>query len=183
MPGSLDPVFRDFLLQCIIDRDLNPAPPRVLKGTCHGAGCTDPLPKYRCLDCFAAEDLCISCLLEQHIHNPLHKIEMWTGRDFSPVDLKSVGMRIQLGHRANDICPNRLVDHTFKIIDERGIQGVCLAYCGCPNASSYGAQLRAARLFPDKADFPTVAVVYQLVDMFTALNPPLALRLRAQARR
>ncbi|KAJ7892459.1 hypothetical protein B0H13DRAFT_2529152 [Mycena leptocephala] len=169
MPGSLDPVFRDFLLQCIIDRDLNPAPPRVLEGTCHGAGCTDPLPKYRCLDCFAAEDLCISCLLEQHVHNPLHKIE-WTGRDFSPVDLKSVGMRIQLGHRTNDICPNRLVDHTFKIIDERGIQGLRGSIAG-------------SAALPDKADFPTVAVVYQLVDMFTALNPPLALRLRAQARR
>jgi hypothetical protein len=92
-------------------------------------------------------------------------------------------MHIQLGHRIHESCPSRIIDHTFKIIDERGIQEVCLMYCGCPNAASYRDQLRAARLFPDKPDFPTVAVTYQLVDMFTIVNHPLALRLRAQARR
>lgn len=35
-----------------------------------------PLPTIRCRDCFGGEVVCEGCCLRNHIHNPLHIIEV-----------------------------------------------------------------------------------------------------------
>ncbi|KAJ7900454.1 hypothetical protein B0H13DRAFT_2336657 [Mycena leptocephala] len=170
----MDPVYQDLILRSILDNGFTSPPAHVLQGNCHGVGCDDPLPQYRCLDCLGAEDLCISCLLKEHFKTPLHRIEMWTGRDFTTTNLKAVGMWIELGHSYSDVCPNPIVDHTFKILDPCGVHDVCIYYCGCTHAPGRGAQLRAARLFPNEPEFPTIALTSQMVDMSKFLNPPVS---------
>ncbi|KAJ7884667.1 hypothetical protein B0H13DRAFT_2343584 [Mycena leptocephala] len=153
----MDPDYQYLILRSILDYDFTCTPACIPQGNC-------------------AEDVCVSCLLKEHFKIPLHRIEMWTGRDFTTTNLKAVGMRIELGHSYDDVCPDPIVDHTFKILDPSGIHNVCMYYCGCTHAPSRGAQLRAARLFPNEPEFPTIALTSQMADMSRYLNPPVSLR-------
>ncbi|KAJ7302317.1 hypothetical protein DFH08DRAFT_978037 [Mycena albidolilacea] len=52
----------------------------------------------------------IACLVALHMDNPLHRVEIWNDNAFFEViNLKSLGLRIQLGHGRNGTCPGTLV--------------------------------------------------------------------------
>ncbi|KAJ7797391.1 hypothetical protein B0H14DRAFT_3093166 [Mycena olivaceomarginata] len=60
---------------------------------------------YRCKDCFTDALFCQECLVSSHRDNPLHRVEAWTESSFfQAVTLKSLGLRIQLGHGRNGTC-------------------------------------------------------------------------------
>ncbi|KAJ7839042.1 hypothetical protein B0H14DRAFT_3458992 [Mycena olivaceomarginata] len=60
---------------------------------------------YRCKDCFSDALFCQACLVSLHRDNPLHRVEAWTESGFfQVVTLKSLGLRIQLGHGRNGTC-------------------------------------------------------------------------------
>ncbi|KAJ7748905.1 hypothetical protein B0H16DRAFT_1847881 [Mycena metata] len=74
------------------------------------AGCpanvTDAI--YRCKDCFTDALFCKGCLVTIHKDNPLHRVEIWDGTFFTGLSLKSLGLRIQLGHGRSGVCPGTL---------------------------------------------------------------------------
>ncbi|RXW14295.1 hypothetical protein EST38_g11557 [Candolleomyces aberdarensis] len=60
---------------------------------------------YRCLSCYLSPLLCGTCIVEGHRQLPLHRIQLWNGTFFEKTWLKTVGLRIQLGHGPRDPCP------------------------------------------------------------------------------
>ncbi|KAG2114218.1 uncharacterized protein F5147DRAFT_743967 [Suillus discolor] len=88
---------------------------------------------YRCQDCHGCELFYI----------PLHRMERWDGISFYSVTLKSMGIRLQLGHASGVRCINPLPAHNddFVIIDYNGIYEVGLDFCGCAYAELHIIQL------------------------------------------
>ncbi|KAL0957686.1 hypothetical protein HGRIS_001467 [Hohenbuehelia grisea] len=62
---------------------------------------TSGLPTYRCRDCDGGGLSCKDCIVSSHSINPFHRIENWDveAQFFRRVTLKSLGLRVQLGHR------------------------------------------------------------------------------------
>ncbi|KAF7364442.1 CxC2 domain-containing protein [Mycena sanguinolenta] len=63
-------------------------------------------PEYRCTDCLVPCMYCEACIVAIHKRNPLHHVERWSEGTFQRCSLKSLGVRIQLGHAPGVACPN-----------------------------------------------------------------------------
>ncbi|KAG2051604.1 hypothetical protein BDR06DRAFT_1060927 [Suillus hirtellus] len=76
---------------------------------------------------------CHACIVQQHACLPLHRIEEWTGSFFRCTILKSLGMRVQLGHNPGHQCHNPCPssENNFVVINISGIQEIALDFCGC----------------------------------------------------
>ncbi|OJA10033.1 hypothetical protein AZE42_13663, partial [Rhizopogon vesiculosus] len=61
---------------------------------------------YRCRDCHGCELLCCSCMIHIHERQPFHRMEYWDGTYFNMITLKSMGIRLQLGHVGSVQCGN-----------------------------------------------------------------------------
>ncbi|KAF7327519.1 hypothetical protein MKEN_00330800 [Mycena kentingensis (nom. inval.)] len=59
---------------------------------------------YRCSDCMHGPLLCKGCIVTSHELRPFHSIEEWTGSYFKRRSLKSLGVRLQLGHPPGESC-------------------------------------------------------------------------------
>ncbi|KAF7358324.1 CxC2 domain-containing protein [Mycena venus] len=93
---------------------------------------------HRCITCLSSgELLCAGCIVAAHRYLPFHKIQRWDGAKFQRVALKSLGLRIQLGHwhgsETDRICPLPLTapNDDFVIVDNSGVHPVHLDYCNC----------------------------------------------------
>ncbi|KAJ7198692.1 hypothetical protein C8J57DRAFT_1262248 [Mycena rebaudengoi] len=84
----------------------------------------------------------------------------WTGTFWEAKGLKSLGVRMQLGHYRQQACTYPIADDSFVVNDFRGAHEVALDYCGCriPNWSRRN-QLMRARLLPEG---PSEATVFNL---------------------
>ncbi|KAJ7712326.1 hypothetical protein B0H16DRAFT_1744247 [Mycena metata] len=78
-------------------------------------------PLIRCKDCFGDQSICATCCVDRHAENPLHRVEwlispsilivalssqQWNGSHFQIVSLKSLSLRVQLGHPPRTRCPS-----------------------------------------------------------------------------
>ncbi|KAG0698532.1 hypothetical protein DFH29DRAFT_983865 [Suillus ampliporus] len=92
--------------------------------------CQKSARTIRCTDCFLPELCCPPCTVERHRHLPLHRLQHWNGHYFERISLKTLGLRIQLGHRMDDTCcnPQRAFNDDFVIIDTNGIHEVGLDF-------------------------------------------------------
>ncbi|KAJ6575811.1 hypothetical protein B0H10DRAFT_1837609 [Mycena sp. CBHHK59/15] len=149
---------------------------------------------YRCKDCFTDALLCKPCLVELHRDNPLHCVEVW-GRDFfTGISLKSLGLRIQLGHGRNGMCPGTLAKRAraaagtanagveegetdakssrddFCIVASNGIHEVGLDFCTCGLAEDHDIQLLCARLYPSTITNPSSAATFDVLRAFHLLS-------------
>ncbi|KAI1785518.1 hypothetical protein LXA43DRAFT_874969, partial [Ganoderma leucocontextum] len=59
---------------------------------------------WRCLDCVGWGTFCAKCCRANHIYQPLHRVEHWTGTHYTPASLCSVHISISLGH-CGRACP------------------------------------------------------------------------------
>ncbi|KAJ7817572.1 hypothetical protein B0H13DRAFT_2379555 [Mycena leptocephala] len=99
-------------------------------------------PEYRCMDCFFPDLLCAECCVKKHKDHPLDRIEHWEGKYFERVTLKSLGLRIQLGHTGYETCSNPTPAHQdFTVIHSNGIHAVAVDYCGCSQAHAAGERI------------------------------------------
>ncbi|KAJ3727940.1 hypothetical protein C8R42DRAFT_572663, partial [Lentinula raphanica] len=133
----------------------------------------DRVPLFRCMDCFPEDLVCERCCRELHEFRPLDVIEKWNGHFFERVSLKSIGVFVQLGHKARSVCPNPKVVENFTVIHVNGIHTVCLHYCGCPNqllAGEWWQQLLRRRWFPATHIDPQTAATYRVMNMFHILT-------------
>ncbi|KAF7783272.1 hypothetical protein Agabi119p4_2648 [Agaricus bisporus var. burnettii] len=133
--------------------------------------CHERRPEYRCSDCSTDELYCSSCVVALHKRNPLHRIEKWTQPGFFiPTTLSHLGLRIQLGHRANERCPAPAPTSTFTILDTCGIHEVHLDFCGCEKATHHVNQLLRARLYPATTKSPRTAATFNLLKRYELLS-------------
>lgn len=133
---------------------------------------------------------CLDCTLEAHKNLFLHRIQVsnvtpfsissahrgyqkWNGRYFEQVSLKSLGLRMQLGHRRGEICvnPTQCPSDDFTIIHSNGLHEVGLDFCGCGKESQlHTVQLLRSRLFPATIVNPKTAITMATLDLFSILS-------------
>jgi hypothetical protein len=58
---------------------------------------------WRCKDCTLSPLLCRSCMRHSHFHNPLHRIQSWTGSFFRSAWLWEVGVYVLVQHRTEEV--------------------------------------------------------------------------------
>ncbi|RDX48568.1 hypothetical protein OH76DRAFT_1456274 [Lentinus brumalis] len=127
---------------------------------------------YRCEDCWTTCMYCQVCIVERHVTSPLHRIQVWKGGHFEVVTLKSLGLRVQLGHDPGDRCfhPQRAHGDDFVVLDVHGIHEVGLDFCGCPGAQRHTTQLLRVRWFPATSVDPRTAATFAMLEHFHLLS-------------
>ncbi|KAJ7853723.1 hypothetical protein B0H14DRAFT_3085596 [Mycena olivaceomarginata] len=128
---------------------------------------------YRCKDCFSDTLFCRTCLV-------------WNEEAFfESLSLKSLGLRIQLGHSRNRRCPGTLakrvlegampnnarrVRDDFCIIHTNSIHEVGLEFCSCGAAEDHDVQLLRAWLYPATMTNPATAATFAVLRDFHLLS-------------
>ncbi|KAF8868893.1 hypothetical protein BD779DRAFT_1614751 [Infundibulicybe gibba] len=127
---------------------------------------------YRCTDCDGGRLLCRSCIKEVHICNALHRISVWNGQYFTETSLKSIGLRIQLGHRTGEQCllPQPAFADGFVIIDINGVHEVALDFCNCQTSQLHFIQLLRYRWLPATVSHPRTACTFRALKHFQLLS-------------
>ncbi|KAJ7817192.1 hypothetical protein B0H14DRAFT_3474825 [Mycena olivaceomarginata] len=152
---------------------------------------------WRCRDCFTDALFCQACLVRLHRDNPLHRVEVWKDAAlFERVTLKSLGLRIQLGHGRNSICPGTVAKRAavlgdepgdgwdasggpeterrswedFCIVESNGIHEVALDFCSCGRAEDHDVQLLRARLYPATTTSPATVATFGVLRDFHLLS-------------
>ncbi|KAJ6527923.1 hypothetical protein B0H10DRAFT_1664402, partial [Mycena sp. CBHHK59/15] len=132
--------------------------------------CKAAKPTARCQDCFGDDLLCTPCLVDRHVENPLHRIDIWDGKLFVKASLKKIGLRVQLGHRVRERCPEpHAVHEEFIVLHKNGIHDVAVDLCDCENAENTGApeiQMLRAGWFPATDDKPRTCATMDMLDDF-----------------
>ncbi|KAF8166405.1 hypothetical protein BJ912DRAFT_1025886 [Pholiota molesta] len=102
---------------------------------------------YQCVECSGREMLCMQCIIKSHKQLYLHRIQKWNGAFFEKVSLKSIGLRVQLGHP------------------------IGLDFCGCGKGNQqHTVQLLRACLFPATVTNPKTAATIEVLDLFSILS-------------
>lgn len=98
--------------------------------------------------------------------------QVWNGNFFERILLKTLGLRIQLGHIPGKVCsqPQAAAGDNFVIIDSDGIHEVGLDFCGCETTSPLVSQLLRARLFPATTLQPRTAATFRVLETFQMLS-------------
>ncbi|KAJ7683938.1 hypothetical protein B0H14DRAFT_2422270, partial [Mycena olivaceomarginata] len=144
----------------------------VSQHVCGGMGCKVEGPTYRCSNCLHPCLFCRDCVKRIHERMPFHHIEEWDGTSFQRRTLKSLGVRIQLGHVLGDPCPNPAPasGDDFVIITSRTIDEVGLDYCDCSQATAKPIQLLRMRLYPATGTNPRSAATFAALRRFAHLT-------------
>ncbi|KAJ7769741.1 hypothetical protein B0H14DRAFT_3509403 [Mycena olivaceomarginata] len=144
----------------------------VHQAVCAGVQCEAPRPVYRCYDCFHPCLYCEACVKAMHEQMPLHHLERWNGRSMERCTLRSLGVRIQLGHPPGVPCPNpeRAWGDDFVIISSRSIDAVGLDYCNCATAKPKHLQLLRMRLYPATTTNPRSAATFAVLRRFAHMT-------------
>ncbi|KAF7307923.1 CxC2 domain-containing protein [Mycena kentingensis (nom. inval.)] len=127
--------------------------------------------EYRCPEC-GDELVCKACCCAMHQDHPLHWIERWNGRFFDRVSLRSLGFRVQLGHRPREPCSVPTSSHTdFTILHRNGIHHVAVDFCACHlRQDPYHVQLLRYGWYPATPTNPRTAATFQCLATFHALS-------------
>ncbi|TFK88753.1 hypothetical protein K466DRAFT_488291 [Polyporus arcularius HHB13444] len=135
-------------------------------------GQKDAFAIYRCEDCSDVRLYCRTCIVSSHRAHPVHRIKRWRDGHFSPVTLKSLGLRVQLGHQPGEscICPQQAWGDDFVLMDIFGIHEVGVDFCGCEDALPSHVQLLRARWFPATSVNPKTAATFRLLESFHQLS-------------
>ncbi|KAF6740893.1 hypothetical protein DFP72DRAFT_996362 [Ephemerocybe angulata] len=134
---------------------------------------SEKLPEFRCLSCDNTGLLCGDCMKKSHSSLPLHRIQKWNGHFFVRVPLKSLGLRIQLGHPPGELCPkpDTAWGDDFIIIDIDGVHTLGVDYCACGcSTKSQVIQLLERRLYPATTINPKSAATFRVLEIFELLQ-------------
>jgi hypothetical protein len=100
-------------------------------------------------------------------------VQHWTGNHFEDVQLKSLGIKVHLGHNGG-LCPmpGNIVEN-FTVVDTNGIHSVDIHFCGCyatAGGSLNRIQLLRVGLLPPTHTRPTSAFTFDVLDSFHLLT-------------
>ncbi|KAG5220403.1 CxC2 domain-containing protein [Salix suchowensis] len=132
-----------------------------------------PMPAaFRCPQCFDTRLFCQDCIVANHTANPFHQVERWNSRFFDRCSLRSLGLRIQLGHPLGQAChkPAPAFGDGFVVITSHGVVCISLDFCDCTSAIPRELQLLRARLFPATTVDPRTAATFELLRLFQLLT-------------
>ncbi|KAJ7160358.1 hypothetical protein C8R46DRAFT_1164810 [Mycena filopes] len=137
--------------------------------------CKVGTPDHRCADCLGGGQLaCAGCMVQAHRQLPLHRVEHWTGSQFELRTLKSMGLRIQLGHweSSNPTCllPRPAPGDDFVIVDSNGVHDVGLDFCGCAQEELRTVQLLRAQLWAATTTNPKTAATFGVLRRYHLLS-------------
>ncbi|KAJ7798239.1 hypothetical protein B0H14DRAFT_3492715 [Mycena olivaceomarginata] len=112
------------------------------------------------------------CIKSGHNRAPLHHIEHWNGHFFDRCSLKSLGVRIQLGHPPGEPCvnPEKAWGDSFVIIGSHTIDEVGLDYCNCSTTKTKHVQLLRMRLYPATGTNPRCATTFGALRRFAHMT-------------
>nr|GAT44480.1 predicted protein [Mycena chlorophos] len=129
---------------------------------------------YRCDDCCSRRLLYGECCVETHARLPLHSIQEWDSVNFhfSKTTLKSLGLRVQVGHPVPDVCcPHpRPAPDEFVVLHDNGIHQLAIDYCGCVGAEAEYLQLLRSRFFPATTKRPQTCATFSCLDRYNAFS-------------
>ncbi|KAF6742587.1 hypothetical protein DFP72DRAFT_830358, partial [Ephemerocybe angulata] len=128
---------------------------------------------FQCLCCDNVGMMCAECAVSTHHALPLHRIQKWNGNFFIKVSLKSLGLRIQLGHTPGERCPKPETawGDDFIILDMDGVHSVGVDYCSCgASPLTQPQQLLERRLYPATTVNPKSAATFRLLELFEILQ-------------
>lgn len=83
--------------------------------------CAVKLGRWRCRDCMFPTLQCRKCMRELHQHEPLHRIECWTGKFFRPAAMWEVGGYILIRH-CGELTPCETLQSYKKHLDDIQIE-------------------------------------------------------------
>ncbi|KLO04227.1 hypothetical protein SCHPADRAFT_808133, partial [Schizopora paradoxa] len=127
----------------------------------------------RCLDCLPSAAKCATCIIGDHVEEPFHQIEQWTGKFWLKTSLTDIGLVVNLGHGRGS-CASPTAICVMHIIDANGIFTTKVRFCGCELTSERVTepfvQLLRARWFPCTISAPSSAVTFRCLDAVCRLN-------------
>lgn len=100
-------------------------------------------------------------------------MQKWSGTHFERSSLKSLGLRVQLGHPPGEECLARAkaFNDDFVVIDCDVVHEIALDYCECGfTRKSQVEQLMDRRLYPATLDNPKTAATFRCLEMFEILQ-------------
>ncbi|KAJ7431292.1 hypothetical protein B0H11DRAFT_1941922 [Mycena galericulata] len=157
---------RDVYLRAMLRRDgRGDADGNICPGCCR----PESAPTYRCGECAGGQLFCDLCCVKRHLDNPLHVIYRWSGVFFTKTSLKTLGLRIQLGHPPAQRCANpQAGNQDFVVIHDNSIHEVAVDFCGCDreNAGLPYIQLLRAGWYPATEHRPQTAATFVVLDKF-----------------
>ena len=89
---------------------------------------------YRCFDCYNARPMCAACIIDGHVNNPFHRVEVWDPAlaFWSRISLGDLdGFVLNLGHDGAP-CATQPNVRPMTIVHEHGIVGMNVRFCACP---------------------------------------------------
>ncbi len=108
--------------------------------------------------------------MAEHIHLPLHWIDVWNGQFFERRDLCELGLIIYLGHNG-ETCPelprvSRDTPINFVIVHDNGVHNCKLHYCHCAQRPTLLSQLIRADYFPASLQRTETAFTCEVLERF-----------------
>ncbi|KAG2356874.1 hypothetical protein BDR07DRAFT_1453293 [Suillus spraguei] len=140
---------------------------------CPGCPCpTSTPPQYQCQDCLDSQLYCGLCIIQYHIWLPTHHIEEWTGQFFQHISLKTMGLRVQLGHTIGKRCilPKKAFNDEFVLIDTNGVHEIGLDFCGCTTSQTHTKQLLCAGWYTSTSTDPRSATTFCVLHHYHVLS-------------
>ncbi|KAG1888370.1 hypothetical protein F4604DRAFT_1916291 [Suillus subluteus] len=136
------------------------------------AGCCANPAEFRCQDCDDMQLYCGTCLLANHARSPTHRIQQWNGVFFESSSLKTLGLRVQLGHPIGQPCilPQLAFNNDFVLIDTNGLHELGLDFCGCETSETHVKQLLRHGWFPSTPTDPRTAATFRLLHYYQILS-------------
>lgn len=106
--------------------------------------------------------------------------QTWSGSAFVRTDLRSLGLRVQLGHKRGEICPGTVARtatekaaaalESFCVVDSNSIHEVAIDFCTCGAETSRADQLLRAQLYPATTTRPRSAATFRVLRKFHKLS-------------
>ncbi|TFK59425.1 hypothetical protein BDN72DRAFT_780779 [Pluteus cervinus] len=127
--------------------------------------CSKAPALHRCRDCFLAPALCLTCLVNAHLHSPFHRVQTWTGKFFVNDNLATLGLVVNLGHGGLR-CPKSSEGDVRQmvIVHTNGMHLLRFSFCICLYAQSDFVQLVESQLFPATVDRPDTALTFNFLE-------------------
>ena len=89
---------------------------------------------------------------------------------FEKVSLKTLGLRIQLGHQGMSCINPQACHKDFQIVHTNGIHSVAIDACDCEHQISVRQQLLRMGWFPATVHYPQTACTQQVLEQFHILT-------------
>ena len=97
-------------------------------------------------------------------------LQVWNGKNFERTSLKSIGLRVQLGHLPGARCLNPQPVHgDFTVIHTNGMHSVAVDYCRCDLSFHEGykqQQLLRGEWYPATHIDPQTAFTFRVLEHF-----------------